>query len=960
MKTTLLSITLASVLLARETSAADWPMWRYDGGRSAASPTALPEELDVLWTRQFPEPKPAFRSKRLQFDAGYEPIVLGKTLFVGSSVNDRVTALDTETGAERWRFYAGGPVRLAPVGWKSRVYFGSDDGHLYCLNVDDGSIAWKFRAVPSSRKILGNGRLISVWPIRGGPVVSGGRIYFAAGVWSFEGVFVYALDAATGEVAWRNDRAGFIYGSHPHGASAFGGLTPQGYLVVNGDELVVPCGPTVPATFDLETGKLKSFALPAQSRLPGGWFAALSKEKRRGIEFDSEINRDQHEDKVYTGEGAPGVRSTVTFGEKSYRFGDGWPGIEGEIHSMLAADDKLVVVTRDGTISCLGAGSPAPAASKSQPRELDRRDGSGHELGELVLRAAAVRHGYALVLGLTSGGLIEELVRSTDLKVIGIDRDRRRVDTLRRRLDEAGLYGSRVSLHEGDLATFGGPPYLASLIVSEDAARAGLGEDATFASNVYRALRPYGGVACFELTSGMARAFRERVGALALPGAEVESADSRESLVLLRRAGALPGATDYVGGWGESPDARVKAPVGVLWFDDTLGHFKRSPQPKFVGGLMISHPKDWRSGDKPPYRLTPAIYSDVYTGRVLSAGETTRVAGRLPREDLNQIQPNQYRPPSQKNAWKPEPPRPGRRINPLTGRAEARVFPKSYGCDGGVDYGYIYTMRSGTPAYYDKRNESGTIHISGPRSGCTNSLIPANGLLNVPYFYEGCTCSYPLPVGLALVPMPPEYEQWASWGAWTPESDAPDGGSIQRVGINFGAPGDRVAGGTLWLDVPSVGGPSPEIEIETQPESPDVFYRHSLWIEGGRGWPWVAASGARGLSSVTLEGLTPGRFTVRLYFAEPDHARSGERRFAVSLQGQPPVLEGFDIAREAGGRMRGIVREFREVISEGTLTVKLSATNGRPILCGLEIVADGLPMAEIPTMKERLGLKEER
>jgi outer membrane protein assembly factor BamB len=52
--------------------------------------------------------------------------------------------------------------------------------------------------VPSERKLLGNGRLISTWPVRGGPVVADGRVYFAAGVWPFEGVFVYALDAETG------------------------------------------------------------------------------------------------------------------------------------------------------------------------------------------------------------------------------------------------------------------------------------------------------------------------------------------------------------------------------------------------------------------------------------------------------------------------------------------------------------------------------------------------------------------------------------------------------------------------------------------------------------------------------------------------------------------------------------------------------------------------------------------
>ena len=70
MKTIPISIILIGVLLNRESFAADWPMWRFDRERSATSPTALPKELGVLWTRRYPPLKPAFRSGRLQFDAG--------------------------------------------------------------------------------------------------------------------------------------------------------------------------------------------------------------------------------------------------------------------------------------------------------------------------------------------------------------------------------------------------------------------------------------------------------------------------------------------------------------------------------------------------------------------------------------------------------------------------------------------------------------------------------------------------------------------------------------------------------------------------------------------------------------------------------------------------------------------------------------------------------------------------
>ena len=159
-----------------------------------------------------------------------------------------------------------------------------------------GKLLWKFRGVPSTRKVLGNGRMISLWPVRGGPVAKDGKVWFAAGVWPMEGVFVHCLDANTGKSIWINDRCGFIYGTQPHNAKATGGLAPQGYLLLDGDDLIVPSSVAFPARFDAATGKLKEFELPSQGRLPGGWFASTASEKekqrlqRRGLLFDSEVN----------------------------------------------------------------------------------------------------------------------------------------------------------------------------------------------------------------------------------------------------------------------------------------------------------------------------------------------------------------------------------------------------------------------------------------------------------------------------------------------------------------------------------------------------------------------------------------------------------------------------------------------------------------------------------------------
>ncbi len=136
----LLTLLLVAWSLTVPLLANDWPQFRYDSGRTAASPHGLPATLQLRWTRTLPEPRPAFPNEiRLAYDASYEPVVLGQMMFVPSMVSDCVTALDTETGAERWRFFTEGPVRFAPVAWQDKVYFVSDDGYLYCVDAENGA-----------------------------------------------------------------------------------------------------------------------------------------------------------------------------------------------------------------------------------------------------------------------------------------------------------------------------------------------------------------------------------------------------------------------------------------------------------------------------------------------------------------------------------------------------------------------------------------------------------------------------------------------------------------------------------------------------------------------------------------------------------------------------------------------------------------------------------------------------
>ncbi|HXG10454.1 MAG TPA: PQQ-binding-like beta-propeller repeat protein, partial [Gemmataceae bacterium] len=426
-------------LLAGPVRAADWPMWRHDAGRTAASPAALAATLHLQWVREYPPLKPAWPDQaKMQLDAVYEPVVLGKTMFVGSSRTDSVTALDTETGAEKWRYHVDGPVRFPPVAWEGKVYFVSDDGYLYCLDASRGTLLWKFRGGPSDRKVLGNERLISAWPARGAPVIADGVVYFAASIWPFMGIFIHALDARTGEVVWTNDGDGAIYIKQPHNADSFAGVAPQGPLVVVGDYLLIPGGRSVPALYDRRTGKLVRYQLAENGKrgggsrvsaignvfINGGAAFELINEKylapfAEPVVLTEEViynvsggacraydlknatiqmveTKDRRGEPVKVAKwtiaelgsvalpkfavetmikagprlyiGAPGMVLAIDLPLKKDEAAVSWrAAIDGTPASLLAADDRLFVVTREGRIYCFGGERVQPRTHALMP-----------------------------------------------------------------------------------------------------------------------------------------------------------------------------------------------------------------------------------------------------------------------------------------------------------------------------------------------------------------------------------------------------------------------------------------------------------------------------------------------------------------------------------------------------------------------------------------------------------------
>lgn len=656
MKTSTFTLGLAVLALPLFAGADDWRMWGGNANRGGIVESDLPEELVLQWRRELPTPKPAWPASqtKLQFDAAVQPIVVGKLLVVGSTVNDSVAAYDTTTGELVWRFFTEGPIRFAPAATADKICVGSDDGWLYCLAAQTGELVWKLQGGPTTRRIIGNDRLISTWPVRGGPVVADNTVYFTAGVWPFMGVFVHAVDIETGEKIWTNSETGSTWITHPHGAPSFGSIAPQGYMAVAGDYLIAPGGRSLPAVFDRKTGKLLHFDFGGKSS--GGWnVIANTKMFNVGRESFTLDNRaaigkspidllsdtmivsgdtlqtldeksisqqtvtDRRGEKTKQWKLSPAAARKI--GDDSFRplfiAGDSlfaskddtiarfdikgkegskptWSTkIQGNVVGAVTGDDKLFVVEESGQIYCYGKGEPEKSVVYDFVDDEQVKDGEP---------------GYVVSIGINHE-LAIKYARSSNLHVVFIDNDAAAVQQFRETMTDTGLYGTHVTAIVGDITSAKLLPYFAKKIIVQQSIDS-KEELQTNLAGVTHALRPYGGEARLNVSADFPAEQRKE---LAKRGFAVEVNDEHYQIT---RRGPLPQSGTWTHQYADagnsvvSQDALVKAPLGVLWFggppnDDVLPRHGHGPSPQVAGGRLVIEGAD----------MLRAV--DVYTGQLL-------------------------------------------------------------------------------------------------------------------------------------------------------------------------------------------------------------------------------------------------------------------------------------------------------------------------------------------------------
>ena len=638
-------ITLISGQLVAQ--AKSWPMYRANPSRTASTEAGLSAKLGLKW-RHAPRlaPNRAWpRLRRMTFDRAHHAVVADGLVFYGRSADGMVIALDLETGHERWSFPTGGPVRFAPAVESGRVCVGSDDGWLYCLDAKDGAVKWKKRGCSDSGQVLGNGQMISRWPIRGGPAIRDGIVYFAAGIWPSDGIYVHAFKLTSGRRVWTNNSSGSIFMAQPHGgAQAESGISAQGHLVVSDEYVIVPTGRAVPAAFRRHDGKFLYYHL--QKNGHQGGTATMASGKfffNSGMFFDVKSGaargKNAYRDIAATGDdlvtvGKPGLsllewktvekkvkgkqvrerrfvkaftlarqtqdQCVIVAGEHIVTGSTAgislvgiqerkqlWSAnVDGTVLGLAAIDGHILASTDTGAIYCFAAG--AQGIAKNEPEvpggQVAPIAPAFEQAAREILEQSKVRDGWCLDLGCGDGSLACELARQSNLRILAVESNPALARAARARLVAAGLYGDRVMIHEGPTRKTPYPPYFANLVVSGKSVLAGAG--AVNKAEAARVQRPCGGVVCIGRPGELRKTVR----------------------------GPLKGAGDWTHQYADAgnsacSDDTVRSPLAPLWFDDlgqalTQRH-GRGPSPLYLDGRVFS------------LGLDSLMAIDAYNGRKL-------------------------------------------------------------------------------------------------------------------------------------------------------------------------------------------------------------------------------------------------------------------------------------------------------------------------------------------------------
>lgn len=258
---TYLLITWAGCSLHAGDVDGNWSTFRHDQHRSGRTPIHLrPQSLSLAWQWESPvPPAPAWpdsarwdayaklsglRSMR-DYDPVFHPVATLNRVIVPSNADDTVRCFSMSAGELVWSVTADGPIRVAPTidAESGTVYFGSDDGCVYCVSLETGDTLWKRELQPETGVFVNDGRLCSRQPVRTGVLIDRkqGCVLAGCGIFPWKSASLYALDLQTGDVQWHQDLGT--------------GWTIEGAMLLSDEHIVAPQGRSPPQLFERQNGK---------------------------------------------------------------------------------------------------------------------------------------------------------------------------------------------------------------------------------------------------------------------------------------------------------------------------------------------------------------------------------------------------------------------------------------------------------------------------------------------------------------------------------------------------------------------------------------------------------------------------------------------------------------------------------------------------------------------------------
>ncbi len=164
----------------------EWPTYRGDIARSGVA-TEITEPSKLKWSVEL--------SGKLT-----QPVIADKKVLVADKDNPVLRAFAASTGEPAWQFIPGGRIDSSPTIYKGLVVFGASDGFIYCLDLSDGSLLWKYQAAPAVANHMYLERMESTHPVHGNVLIMNDRLYTVAGRSMFTdgGIRFLILDALTG------------------------------------------------------------------------------------------------------------------------------------------------------------------------------------------------------------------------------------------------------------------------------------------------------------------------------------------------------------------------------------------------------------------------------------------------------------------------------------------------------------------------------------------------------------------------------------------------------------------------------------------------------------------------------------------------------------------------------------------------------------------------------------------